>query len=495
MGNWGLLRLSIAVGIVMFCMVIEPTQPLAQENSGNVAQNPEMSSTTETPAASEPVASTEAAPAPELVNTDETAAPEPVEATPVAEPETSPSVEPTVAPTEPESVETAKPEDTEKKLDYKAGQQLVNRSVREFFDGQTHAAWKYLRPYLLLRTGVIYEQFDETNVVLRRAGFKLFDAQLGFRSAMDPFPISKNWDFELAYKFTASFASGASVSDAYIEAAIKNYWFTPRLRIGYQKVPFMWAELQSDSELYFYDRPQYARPYGAKYASFEIGLHRNAGAGLKLGFFDEVFCVEGGIYYPSNPKEENWGVGIVAVRAELDTKKLIHDKVRIEAGAGYYRQEKMAQYFENSREAVAVDARLHVYGAFIGGEWVLHEMNDGVNNKEYRRLSYKNNYTHAMGYQVFAGYSFPNREYELAVRYQWYDPDDTNLIMPIPQSANQALRWVTASVSWWPIDLLRIMVNYTHKQELEAAETTEYSEERLKDLKNDEVILQLQLLL
>ena len=476
MGNWGLLRLSIAVGIVLFCMVIGLKEPLAQENSGNVAQDP---------AASEPAESKQAAPAVEPMITEAAA----------TEPATFPSVDATVTPTEPESAATAQAEDTEKKLDYKAGQQLVNRSVREFFDGQTHAAWKYLRPYLLLRTGVIYEQFDETNVVLRRAGFKLFDAQLGFQSAMDPFPISKNWDFELSYKFTGSFASGASVSDAYIEAAIKNYWFTPRLRIGYQKVPFMWAELQSDSELYFYDRPQYARPYGVTYSTFEIGLHRNAGAGLKLGFFDEVFCVEGGFYYPNNPKEQNWGVGIVAVRAELDTKKLIHDKVRIEAGAGYYRQEKMTIRFENSREAVAVDARLHVYGAFIGGEWVLHEMNDNFSKDEYIRLNYKNNYTHAMGYQVFAGYSFPNREYELAVRYQWYDPDDTNLIMPTPQSANQALRWVTASFSWWPIDLLRIMVNYTHKQELEAAETTEYSEERLKDLKNDEVILQLQLLL
>ena len=452
MVKWGLGRTFFVIGIAACLSVFALMGSLAAQ------ENPDAQ------------AASEAAPPPSIA---------PV--TPVPEPE--PAAAPEVA-TPPDEISA-----------YKQGQETVNRSVRDFFDGQTQAAWKYLRPYLLLRTGAIYEQYDETNVVLRRAGFKLFDAQLGFRSDMDPFPFAKNWDLAIAYKFTGSFASGASVSDAYIEAALENYWFTPRLRMGYQKVPFMWAELQSDSELYFYDRPQYARPYGAKYATFEIGLHRSAGAGLKLGFFDDVLSIEGGLYYPKNPKEENWQIGIMALRSEVDTKKLIHDRIRIEAGAGYYKQNTMAQYFENSRQAVAVDARLHVYGAFVGGEWVLHEMDDGINAGEYERLNYSNTYTHAMGYQVFAGYSFPKREYEIAVRYQWYDPDNTNLIKPVPQSANQALRWITVGFSWWPIDLLRMMVNYTHKQELEAAETEEFTAKRLKSLKNDEVVFQLQLLL
>lgn len=370
------------------------------------------------------------------------------------------------------------------------------KAVREFFDEQTNKMWQYVRPYILLRTGGIFEQYDEKNQVLRRAGFQLWDAQFGFSGRLNRYQINKNWSLGINYKFTANVASGASVSDAYAKLDISSYIFSATLKLGNMKVPFMYSELESDSQMYFYDRPQYARPYGVKYAEYEIGLHRSPGATIQLGFLDKAISLEAGAFTPRNAKEESWETMIYSARVGFNSKKMMHDKVRLEVGSGFYYQEKMPQAFENKRYAFSADLRLHAFGAFIGGEWVLHEMDDAKNIQAYLDKNLENTWTRAMGYMIFAGYSFPEREYEIALRYQWYDPDDTNKISPVPQNANQALRWLTVSLSWWPIDLARLMINYTHKWELEAEPIDDtYTVNELKALDNDEVVLMLQILL
>jgi len=371
----------------------------------------------------------------------------------------------------------------------------VPSSLRSFFDPQVARTWQYMKPHILLQTGFIYEQFDETNVVFRQAGMKLWHAQLGFKGALDEHRLGSDWRLAVRYVFTGDFAGSVSASDAYGEVEVRREVFGVRLRIGVAKVPFLASELQSDGGLSFIDRPQFVAPYGSRYLTdmVRIGLKRHAGVGLRLAFFDEALTVEGGAYSGlGKPREELWETTVFAVRANLSTLDWIHDRVRIEAGGGFYDQKKLPLILENSRYAFCGDASVHAFGAFVGGEWAMQIMDDAFRAADYERFGYKNYITRAMGYQAFAGYSSARREYEAVFRYQWWDPDDTNINKPIPQSANQALRWLTVAFSWWPVDLVRVMVQYTHKFELEAASTSEFTEERLKDVSNDEVLFQLQ---
>lgn len=369
-------------------------------------------------------------------------------------------------------------------------------SLRRFFDAQTDRTWSYLKPHILLQTGLTHEQWDETNVVFRQAGFKLWHAQLGFKGALDEHRVDDEWRLALRYVFTGDFAGSVSASDAYGEAEIYGRVFGARLRVGVAKVPFLYSELQSDDGMYFVDRPQYVSPYGSRYLTdmVRIGLKRHAGVGLRLGFFGNALTFEGGAYTNlAKPREELWSTTVFATRAAFSTLDWIHERVRVELGGGFYDQRKLPLILENSRYAFCADARVHAFGGFVGGEWALQIMDDRFRAADYDRMNYKNDITRAMGYQVFAGYSHDRREVEAVVRYQWWDPDDTNLNKPIPQSANQALHWVSMAVSWWPVDLLRVMVQYTRKIELEAAPTNEYEQDRLRDVANDEVLLELQI--
>ncbi len=369
--------------------------------------------------------------------------------------------------------------------------------VREFFDEQTSSGkiWQYIKPHILLRSGLISEERDITNRVLRQAGFKLYDAQFGFIGQLDEYAFAKKWKLAVRYAAKANFASGAEISDTYGETEVYSSAFGAKLRIGVSKVPFLHGELVSDHLMYFYDRPQYVKPYGSSYLKelVHIGLKRHAGIGLQLHALDKAFTLEGGVYTGlSKPLEEVWGTNVFAGRFTFNSVDWIHERVRIEVGCGGFYQKKMPQILENSRYAMSADARLHAFGAFLGAEWALQVMDDQKRAVDYIVANYKDATTRAMGYQVYAGYSFPKREYEIALRYQWWDPDDTNLDKPIPQNANQARRWMTVGLSWWPINLMRLMVNYTHKQELESAGAEEYTASRLKNVANDEVIFLLQ---
>lgn len=379
--------------------------------------------------------------------------------------------------------------------------------TREWFDTQTMGFWQYMRPHLLLRTGAIYEEFDETSMVLRQAGFKLWDAQLGFLGRLDPYRVGTDglghdWKFHLRYIFTGNFASGSQVSDAYVEGDLHSWPFSVSLRLGVQKVPFLYSELQSDSQLYFYDRPQYVKPYGSHYLTdlVRLGMGRHVGSTLRLGFLDDALTLTGGVLTDlAKPVREVWGTSVYVVRGSFTTKDWIHERIRFELGSGYFHQFSLPQIFENSRQGSSADARFYAYGAFIGGEWALQIMDDAYNADIYERYGFKNTLSWAMGYQVYAGYSFVDREYEIVLRYQWWDPDDTNIHKPIPQLGNQARRWLTVAASWWPVDLVRVMLQYTHRWELEAVPYSlgeiEFTESRLLDVKNDEVVFMLQLAL
>ncbi len=414
-----------------------------------------------------------------------------VEPAPKAEivPDTEPALQAEAAP-EPEPAP-----DTEKKL---PTADEIDHKVDEFFSPKKHRLWQFIKPNFLLRTGFYHEQFDETNQILRQSRFKVFDAQFGFAGSLDKYRVAKEWYFLLDYKVKGHFAPSVAPGDAYLSAELHNFWFSPRFKMGVMKVPFLHSELEDDKGLYFFDRPQYVSPYGNWYYSdmVPIGLGRHAGASMRFGFFDNAWTIEGGMFSNlEKPEQEHWENSVLAVRTEFSSKDWIHERVRLEAGAGYYYQEQLPWRIVNSRSAVAADLRVYAYGAFVGGEWAMQTMDDVFHKTEYEGQNYSNTWTRAMGYQVFAGYSFPKRRYELALRYQWYDPDDTNLQPPLPEYANQGRRWITAAASWWPINLVRLMLNYTHKMELEASETETYSEHRLKNVSNDEVQFYVQIAL
>jgi len=357
--------------------------------------------------------------------------------------------------------------------------------------------WQYLRPYLLLRFGAIYEDWDETNRVYHKAGFQVYNGRIGLKGSYNGLSTD---DMKVKFFFMVSgdFASGGSLKDAYADLELGWEKVSLGLRFGVMKVPFLYSEMEGDEVLYFFHRPQYVAPYASDYLTdlVRIGMDRHGGAGLYLTLLNRALTIQGGVYYPlSKPEEYRWELAVAAARIDFNTRDWIHDKVRLELGGGYFRQGQMPQELENSRYAFATDARIYAYGAFVGGEWALQIMDDQASKADYRRARYKNAYSWAMGYQVFAGYSFPHREYEIAVRYQWWDPDDTNLDKPIPQSANQALRWLTVGASWWPINIVRLMANYTVKWELEAAEVEGFTVDRLKKVKNNEFDFAIQIMI
>ncbi len=480
-------RLFFVWTAICLGLLIAPCGLFAQESAPATEGDSEPTVGQETnPPAAEPEqpGSVEQAPSPAPVEQPPEPSPAPVE-------ETSAVQNETVQATPDATPEAASEE--ERQLE---GRDKVDVPVREFFDRQTNDVWKYLRPVFLVRTGAIYEDWDKTNRVFRQAGFKLWDAQIGFRGDLDPYSINQDWKLGIGYKITGNFASGVSGADTYMQMKVFSHIFSSRLKVGVMKVPFLYSELVGDGVMYFHDRPQYVKPYGSAYLTdfVHIGLGRHAGLEYQAGFLDDAITLQAGVFnYLSKPKEEIWNASVYATRLQLDTRDWIHDRIHFELGGGFYYQKKLPLIFENDRYSIASDGRFYCYGFFLGGEWTMQTMNDAINAGEYERMGYKNSFTRAMGYQIFTGYSYLKREYEIALRYQWWDPDDTNFEQPMPQSANQALRWITVAASWCPVDLFRLLVQYTYKMELEAVGTEEFSEDRLKDVANNQFVMMFQL--